>query len=148
MWFLVTLFLSLAAPAPATAACPVTIAASPAFIPPLPYSPAPLGEGAFLFGTDALWVGLPNGPWKGLRHKVFWWRPGFNGANEQRPNLTLTIRPVNGSITASVDSPATNAHFGGEWAMLIMVDFPSPGCWELKGSYGGHTVTFVADVTP
>jgi hypothetical protein len=128
--------------------CPVTQAPVPAFQPPSPYSPAPFGEHTFLFGSDDLWVSLPKQPWRGLRHKIFWWRPGFDGAKEPRPGLTLTMRPVNGNVTTSVDRPATNAQFGGEWSMLIGVDFPTAGCWEIKGSYGGHSVTFVASVTP
>jgi hypothetical protein len=137
--------------APAIAAagtCSVTPAPVPAFAPPAPYNPAPFGEQAFLFGSRDLWVSVMPQPWRGLRHKIFWWRHGFNGATEQRPNLTLTIRPVNGNVTTSVERPATNAQFGGEWSMLTMVDFPEPGCWEVTGAYGGHSVSFVASVAP
>ena len=126
--------------------CHATQPPVPAFTPPSPYSPAPFGDQTFLFGTDDLWVSLTHQPWQGLRHKIFWWRPGFDGAQEHHPTLTLTIRPVNGSVTTSVERPATNAHFGGEWSMLTMVDFPAAGCWEVRGSYGGHSVTFVASV--
>jgi hypothetical protein len=128
--------------------CRATPPPVPAFTPPLPYSPAPFGDTSFLVGTQDLWVSLPGQPWHGLRHKLFWWRPGFDGAREQRPALALTLRPVNSAVTSSVDRTATNAQFGGEWSMLILVDFPAPGCWEVRGSYGGHSVTFVTSVEP
>lgn len=129
-------------------ACPATQPPMPAFVPPIPYSSAPFGEGNFLIGTNELWVSLPRQSWSGLRHKMFWWRPGFDGAKENHPNLTVTVKPVNSAVTTSVDRPATNAHFGGEWSMLIMVDFPTFGCWEVRGTYGGHSVAFVAWIEP
>jgi len=147
----VVAWLLVIAAAPASFAadiCPATPPPVPAFAPPAPYGPAPFGEQAFLVGSADLWVSVMRQPWRGLRHKIFWWRPGFNGTTEAHPNLTLTIRPVNGSVTTSVERLATNAHFGGEWSMLVMVDFPEPGCWEVKGTYGDHSVSFVASVAP
>jgi hypothetical protein len=37
--------------------------------------------------------------------------------------------------------------FGG-WAMLVMVEFPAIGCWELTGEYKGQTLSFVVQVGP
>jgi hypothetical protein len=128
--------------------CPTTRPSLPAFAPPPRYSPAPLGADTFLVGTSDLWVAVPSSPWRGLRQKLFWWRPDYDGAHEQRPNLTLTIRPIASRVTSSVDRAATNARFGGEWSMLTMVDFPAPGCWEILGLYEGHSVAFVASVEP
>ena len=51
---------------------------------------------------------------------------------------------------ASSVTRATNAYnkdFGG-WAMLVMVEFPASGCWELTGRYKGQTVSFVVYVDP
>src|SRR5207247_11186717 len=47
-------------------------------------------------------------------------------------------------------SRATNAYhkdFGG-WAMLVGVEFPASGCWEVTGRYKGQTATFVVQVEP
>ena len=123
--------------------CPVTQPPSPPFVPPAPYSPA--DSDGFLYGTPDLWVRLFEHPMP-LREKIFWWRPGFDGAKEQRPNLTITIRPLNSGVTTVVDRPATNAYFGGEWSILTMIDFPTDGCWEVKGTYAGHTVSFITRV--
>jgi hypothetical protein len=134
--------------ASATDRCEPTQPRVPAFAPPPPYSAAPLGTDAFLLGTADLWVGVAKSPWHGLRHKLFWWRPGYDGTQERRPSLTMTIRAVPSGVTSSVYRVATNAHFGGEWAMLMLIDFPAPGCWEVQGRYEGRSVTFVASIEP
>jgi hypothetical protein len=144
----VALILAAAAGAHAAERCPATQPPAPAFVPPAPYSAAPSGDQAFLFGTNDLWVSVQKQPWHGLSHKLFWWRPGFNGAQEHRPNLSMTIRRIDSAVTTSVDRPATNAHFGGEWSMLILAEFPEAGCWEIRGTYGGRSVTFVAAIEP
>jgi hypothetical protein len=51
-------------------------------------------------------------------------------------------------VTISTDRVATNAQFGGEWSMLTLVDFPSAGCWEIRGTYEGRSVAFVAAIEP
>jgi hypothetical protein len=30
--------------------------------------------------------------------------------------------------------------------MLVGIDFPAPGCWQVTGTYGGHTLSFVTEV--
>jgi len=126
--------------------CRTTPPPVPAFIPPAPYSPAPLGDNAFLVGTHDLWVGVWNQPWQGLRHKVWWWRPGFNGAGEPSPALAILLREVRSNVAFALNTPATNGSFGGESKMLVGIDFPAPGCWQVTGTYGGHTLSFVTEV--
>jgi hypothetical protein len=142
---LLLLFIS-AAPVRLDAACRTTAAPSPAFIPPAPYSPSPFGDEAFLFGTNDLWVAVWKQPWQGLRHKLWWWRPGFNGAAEQSPALTILLRGVGSNVGFTLNTPATNGSFGGESKMLVGIDFPASGCWQVTGTYGGHTLSFVTDV--
>ena len=79
------LILARTAQANGATACPATQPPVPAFIPPIPFSSAPFGEGNFLIGTNELWVSVPRQPWSGLRHKMCGWRPGFDGAKENHP---------------------------------------------------------------
>jgi hypothetical protein len=84
------------------------------------------------------------------RDKLFWWRQGFVGATEQRPELIVSGRKLDGEAPPANASRATNAYrkdLGG-WAMLVMVEFPASGCWELTGQYKGQTASFVVDVGP
>ena len=79
------LMLARTAQANGATACPATQPPVPAFIPPIPFSSAPFGEGNFVIGTNELWVSVPRQPWSGLRHKMCWWRPGFDRAKENHP---------------------------------------------------------------
>ena len=135
--------------------CPVTTAPTPAFIAPAPY-PASAPYSAFWYGHDKLWTALPaDGRWHalprnadGLRQKVFWWSPGFDGRKEPLPDFRLTARQLDGSAVYLHKGRATNAHhpdFGG-WTILTGIDVPNPGCWEFTGRYREQTVTFVLKV--
>jgi hypothetical protein len=131
-------------------ACPVTIAqATPFAVPSVP-SPTRFWFGdeslAVLLSTNAAWHGM--GSRNRYRDKLFWRRRGYHGATEQRPKLTVTGRRLDGEAPAARASRATNAHhpdFGG-WAMLVMMEFPTAGCWEVTGEYRGEKLAFVVQV--
>ena len=135
--------------------CPVTTAPNPAFVAPAPY-PATAPDSAFWYGREGLWTSLPaSGRWSslprnadGLRQKVFWWSPGFDGGKEPVPDLRVTGRQLDGNAVLTHQRRATNAHhpdFGG-WTILTGIDVPNPGCWEFTGQYRGETLTFVLKV--
>ena len=95
-----------------------------------------------------------SGTWRGMgathnyRDKLFWWRQGYDGETESRPDLSVSARRIDGAAPTVHVSRATNARhedFGG-WAMLVMVEFPAAGCWEVKGQYGSETLSFVVQV--
>jgi hypothetical protein len=147
-----------AAPASSSRAiCPITQPQNPAFIPPSPYSPSAAFAGEFWYGTDALWTSLRvDGTWEALPHeaagyvqKVFWWRKGYNPTTEQQPALTVTGRRLDAAASPIASSTATNASAtnAGD-AMLVGVDVPTLGCWEITGHYYGHDLSFVVWVAP
>jgi hypothetical protein len=138
------------------AACAVTRPPILAFVPPAPYPIEP-SEGTFWFGTAAFWTRLEvDGRWgvgdeNHLSTKVFWWRPGFNGAVENFPDLTVSLKRVDQqSLPITVTTKATNASdesFAGS-VMSTGISVPAPGCWEVIGHHRGHEVRFVVEVTP
>ena len=136
-------------------ACPVTGAPEALFTTPAPY-PLKAPGSSFWHGDERFWTMLPNnGQWNGLprnaaglRQKVFWWYPGFNGAKEPAPELKVTARQLDGPGLYTNQGPATNAShkdFGG-WTILTGIDVPNPGCWEFTGQYRDRTLTFVLQV--
>jgi hypothetical protein len=140
--------------------CPITQPQNPIFIPPSPYSPTPTFAGHFWYGSDALWTDLlANGTWEALPYeaheaagyvqKVFWWRKGYISTTEQKPALTVTGRRLDAAATPLVASSATNASAAdiGD-AMLVGIDVPTLGCWEITGHYHGHELSFVVWVAP
>jgi hypothetical protein len=141
---------------PAVAADASSCAATVA--PAVPFAePSPSSASRFWYGSEALAVLLlRGGTWRGMgaddnyREKLFWWREGYSGVTEPDPELIVSGRRLDGEALPAIVSRATNAHhadFGG-WAMLVTVEFPASGCWEVTGQYKGHIESFVVDVGP
>ena len=136
--------------------CPLTTSQDPPFTPPAPYSD--LGfEGAFWYGSNALWTALPqSGVWYGLPHnpegytqKIFWWREGYVWNEEPQPALTVTGERLDVPAPPLIASKATNAYASDIGsAMLVGVDFPTLGCWKITGRYGETELRFMIWVAP
>lgn len=130
------------------AACPVTLPNGKPFHPPEPYPAEFPYPNQFWYGSEKLWAALPkDGTWSQLKYgeKVFIWRVGFDGALENKPQLALSGRRLDGPAPeARSDPPATNAfHEDFYWAMLHGFQVPTPGCWEITASYAEDALTFV-----
>ena len=102
------------------------------------------------YGTEKLAVILPrDGTWRGLgpthnfRDKLFFWSEGFEAGSEK--NLEVTGVRLDADSPPAVVSKPTNAHAEslGGWTMLVLVEFPSAGCWQIIGEYMGEKLTFV-----
>jgi len=105
------------------------------------------------FGSESLAVILPpGGVWMGMgpehryRDKLFWWSHGFRPGSES--NLVVRGRRLDRESPPADISRATNAHSPslGGWTMLVAVEFPSAGCWEITGEYLGQKLSFVVSV--
>ena len=138
------------------ASCPLTVPQDPAFTPPAPYDS--LGfKGYFWFGSNSLWTSIPDdGIWYALPHnpegytqKVFWWRDGYVWDQEPQPNLIVTGERIDEFAPPLNVSRATNAYASDIGsAMLVGVDFPTLGCWKIKGKYKDTELSFVIWVAP
>lgn len=136
--------------------CPVTRPPDPAFVPPDPYPPvAPYGE--FWYGSDDLWVLMhPDGRWyalprdeHGYGQKVFWFRKGYDMTTEQRPDITIRGRRLDGDGATFEQTGATNGHHPDiGMFMLTGVTIPAAGCWEITGVYNKTSLSFVVWVAP
>jgi hypothetical protein len=144
-------------PRPARGTCPTTRPPRPRFVPPAPYPPRPpASAGARLwYGTDDLWTWLDaDGTWEmahdrhGLFDKSFWWRRGYDWRTETSPRLWLTGRRLDGPAPAVTVSDATNGYEASMGAfMLVGLEVPTAGCWELTGHYHGRSLRLVVRVT-
>ena len=149
-WVLQLVVAARGAGAEAASSCAPTVVPSRRFA-----EPSPSSVSRFWYGSEALAVLLSrSGTWQGMgpshnyRSKLFWWRQGYSGATESRPELSVSARRLDGEAPPALVSSATNAYhkdFGG-WAMLVMVEFPAGGCWEVTGLYKGETLSFVVQV--
>jgi hypothetical protein len=135
-------------PSAAPASCPTTRPPDPPFVPPTP----PSGEGDKVwYGTTELWTWLnADGTWEmahdehGLFDKSFWWRQGYDWRTETTPALRVTGRRLDAAAPAVTVSDATNGFEPSMGAfMLLGLELPAGGCWELTGHYHGRSLRFV-----
>jgi hypothetical protein len=140
-----------------SASCPVTQPPKSPFIPPTPYPAEPPPEyKEFWYGTPELWTMLRfDGTWNGLPHnasgytqKIAWWRQGYDIYTEPNPELIVTGKRLDVSAPPLLASRATNARTELGDLMMIGVDIPTLGCWEITGQYNGHELSFVVWVAP
>ncbi len=137
-------------------ACPVTTPPDSPYT-PLASSPAPLSGEQFWYGSDSLWTTLPqNGVWAALPHnpegytqKLIWGRKGYSWKEEPEPQLTVTGRRIDAPAPPLRVGKATNVSAGDIGsAMMVGVDFPTLGCWEISGRYKEAELSFVVWVLP
>ena len=126
--------------------CPKTLPSGDIFGKPFPSSDSWYGAEtlAVMLRPDGIWRGM--GPQHRFRDKLFWWSLGFKPGMES--NLEVTARRLDASSSPADVSPPTNAHAPdlGGWTMLVAVEFPTAGCWEITGRYLGQALSFVVEV--
>ncbi|MCI0393840.1 MAG: hypothetical protein L0332_06520 [Chloroflexi bacterium] len=137
--------------------CPVTQPPARPFTPPAPYPPTSPYPGEFWYGTEALWTLLPeDGTWRalpfsesGYTQKVFWWREGYNWLAEPEPALAVAGRRLDEDAPPLVAPAATNGfHEVLQSFMLVGMDVPTAGCWEITGRIDEQELSFVVLVRP
>jgi hypothetical protein len=134
--------------------CRVTKASDQPFVPPFPKL-AKQAEDSFWFGTDRLWTQLPaNGTWRGLPHytpkdptfrqKLFFGRQGYDAHKEPEPKLRVTGRRLDVLAPPLLADRATNGWVQPDQQyMIVGINFPTLGCWEITGHYEDDELTFV-----
>ncbi len=144
--FSAALFAPIVAQAADGAACPRTLGTSDMLGKPFPSSARWYGSEtlAVILRPDGIWRGM--GPSHNFRDKLFWWSQGFKPGLES--NLKVTGKRLDANSPPADISDATNAKAEslGGWAMLVGVEFPSAGCWQITGNYFGQELSFVVEV--
>jgi hypothetical protein len=133
------------------AGCPVTRPPDPPFVPADGPQRPPDYYDAFWYGTDALWAMPPfDGTWPLDRgedgwytQKAFWWSEDFA---ETVPDISVTGRRLDGPAAPIRADHPTNAGADFGLAMLVGIELPTPGCWELTATYRGHSLSYVVYV--
>jgi hypothetical protein len=110
------------------------------------------------YGSEALAALIPkNGKWNGMGpkrnygDKFWWWRRGFNAKLEPSPQLVVSARRMDGqegSFELANASSGYSSNPDSDWnSILIGMEFPSAGCWEIIGTYNdAETLKFVMQV--
>jgi len=128
----------------------------PVFVPPKPFLRTPPANYASdWYGSEHLWTMLAYSGevWQGwvaatppvLPQKTFWWSADWKHAAESEPTIIVTGRRLDGP-GAFTYGPGTNASADFGTAMLVGIDIPSYGCWELTARYRLATLSYVVAV--
>jgi hypothetical protein len=136
--------------------CPVTRPPDPPFVPPPPHQA--WEDGRFWLGSNTLWTSLDgDGIWRGIasrsgvRNKFWWWREGWTwdtDLNSRDPGLIVTARRLDREAPPVKVGRVTNGKLDTGWAMLLMLELPTEGCWEITGNYRAEVVSMVVYVPP
>jgi len=130
----------------------------PVLVPPKPFLPTPPAAYASdWFGSAHLWTMLAHDGevWKGwvtstppaLPQKTFWWSADWKPGEEPQPTIVVTGRRLDGPESFTF-GPGTNASADFGTAILVGIDIPAYGCWELTAQYRLATLTYVVSVAP
>lgn len=104
-------------------------------------------------GTKALAARVPDrGYWTGMGSKSqfgdkwWWWREGYSARDETNPDLKITGRRLDGGQEVLEQPFVTNA-MGPGWDMILVgMNFPAAGCWEVNARYRNESLRFVFEV--
>lgn len=140
-------------------ACPLTVPSQPGFVPPGPYppQPPPLYD-AIWYGSAGLWTMLNvNGeswhelPRQGdaLIQKTLWWREGYSAFDDPAPSISVSGRRLDGPAPRlQTDGPGTNGYREDIGAFMVVgLEIPTPGCWELTARHGDAELSYVVWVS-
>jgi len=141
--------------------CLVTRVESQRFSPREAYRTA-WGDTDDWYGTSKLWTRLRvEGKWPTtqkwlpkavFRDKLFWWREGYNARyspyRERKPNLIVTAKKLDGTGQMLTLDNATNAIRAGISAMLVLIDVPTEGCWQVTAKYEDANLSYIVWVGP
>lgn len=126
--------------------CPVTMPGTPYVArAPHPAEPPALYRATW-YGNDNLWTMLPRGG-ANLDTKSFWWSRNFVLAEENQPLIAVTGRRLDAPGSFSAGNPGTNAIADFGTAMLVGIDVPSEGCWEIRAEYKGAELAYIVRVS-
>jgi hypothetical protein len=132
--------------------CPVTK-------PSVPFEPDPSAAipadkawyGNRLFWTwldrdGEVWDGLTKSE-LGFSQKTFWWSALFDVHREEQPEIYVIGSRI-GAPGRFGFGPGTNASGDFGSAMLVGVDVPEEGCWNVTAHYRGADLSYVVWVGP
>ena len=111
-------------------------------------------QGNFWYGTPDLWTNLPeDGTWWGLPkgeygyvQKAVFWREDYIASEEPNPELIVSGRRLDASAQTFSYSDATHGWDDSGDFMLMGINIPAEGCWEITAEYQETQLTYVVKV--
>lgn len=142
----------------AAPSCLVTVPSEQPFVPTMsaPATP-PEAYDKQWFGTAGLWTLLDTEgeTWRLQSHegsygqKTVWWSENFDvWSGEYEPDIAVTARSLdNADLIVTAGSPGTNGSTPADGSfMLVGINLPATGCWEVTAVYKGASLTHTVEV--
>ena len=137
--------------APIPSSCPVTRSTPETRFTPFPSAqPSKTTDFMFWYGSHSLYTQLfSDGRWRGIRsergvrNKSFWFRKNAEWLKESQSQLIVTMKRLDADGPMLTVPRITNAILGAEVAMLLMLELPERGCWQVTANYKSDYVSFV-----
>jgi len=82
------------------------------------------------------------------QREMGWWRQGYDWHTEPTPKLKVTGRRLDSQappLDVVGPNPVGVRGYPGNYMMVVLV-FPTPGCWEITGRDENDELTFVISV--
>ena len=137
--------------------CSVTVPPRPGFVPPEPYPAEPPFDQVWYGGSElwtaldpngSVWSGLPVEPDGSVGDKTFWWSENLSTEEGEdfsgSADITVTAVHLDGSAPTVVEKggvPSFNREIKN--FMLVGLELPEPGCWEVTARYKGTELSYV-----
>ena len=100
------------------------------------------GHGQVWYGSESLAVSLSGDGTFSTKHKLLWWREGAWDHDE----LYVRAKRVSGKPITANSWWSTNMSTNRWSVMHNPIGFPTPGCWQVTGTYEDASITFVTNV--
>jgi len=101
-------------------------------------------EFAAYASINGVWTGL--GPNHNYRNKWWWWREDHKAGSDRGPELVITASRLDKPAPFVKNTQAKDG-YANDWdSIIVLMEFPAPGCWEMTGSSHDHELKFIFKV--
>lgn len=98
-------------------------------------------ELAAFIPASGKWYGM--GPKHGYRDKFWWWAKGYDASLPPLAPLKLTVHRLSG-LPYEFEMSSETGGYNDDWnAILIGLEFPTAGCWQVIGNYQQHKLKVI-----
>ena len=105
------------------------------------------------YGSEDLAAWIPkHGHWNGMglqqnyRNKFWWWQKDFDTRKGGKPALTVSANRLDAYAEPVFIDDATAGYNVTLNAILVFMEFPALGCWEVIGDYQGQQLKIILKV--
>jgi hypothetical protein len=82
----------------------------------------------------------------GLQQMTAWRSTGFVLKQELVPDIVVTATSLDTGELAAVSAPTNGWVHQDQPFMLVGIEFPDAGCWQVSAEYRGQSLSYIVNV--